>query len=238
MSQHNKLITTTSLYQINMEKPMFLVALDTRGLPAGDLQEGFDELACSHEFFINHIVRNPNTKIATCPLAEICGLTKHLWVYFQEYTPGGHGSLLGDDKAITDQDVRDARSEYFPLGQQNNPAATLLTLDPTDGYARFNVQGVAYVLYDDGNYPISKEQVWGLCELAKEAKDVYFCDRFFHEGKAKYELAKWCRQYKSRSWGPSSIYEPRKIGKVDQRYSRRRRRHRRSSALFSETCLL
>jgi hypothetical protein len=59
-----------------MEKPMFLVALDTRGLPAADLQEGFEELACSPKFFIDHIVRNPKTKRVNCPLAEICGLTK------------------------------------------------------------------------------------------------------------------------------------------------------------------
>jgi hypothetical protein len=105
---------------------MILVALDTRGLPAADLQEGFEELACSPKFFIDHIVRNPKTKRMNRPLAEICGLTKSL----------------------------------------------LLTLDPTTGYARFNVQGAAYVMYDDGNYPLLKEQVWGLCELANEAIDV------------------------------------------------------------------
>lgn len=192
---------------------MYLVAIDTRGLPATDLQEGFEELACSRDYFIEHIVRDPHTKRVNCPLAEVCGLGRGFYMYFQEYIPG-HGAWLppnDDDEAITDdQDLQNAWNEYFPLGQ-NNPAATLLTFDPTNGCARFNVQGIAHVLYDEGNYPLSKEQVWGLCELANEAKDMYFCNDFFHEKKAKYQLARWCGQYKRRGWGPSSIYEPRNL---------------------------
>jgi hypothetical protein len=53
------------------------------------------------------------------------------------------------DKIITNcQDVQDACwSECFPLGQDNS-SATLLTMDPSPGYARYNLQGIA--CYDEG----------------------------------------------------------------------------------------
>jgi hypothetical protein len=180
---------------------IYLVAIDTRGLPASDLQEGFEELKCSRDYFITHILHSFKTRCVTCSLAESCGLSKHVKIYFQQY-------LAGEGSARSDPDKELAWSEYFPL-EQNNPGATLLTMDHSTGFARYNVQGIAYVLYDEGRYPVSKEQVWGLCEMANEAKDIYFCNKTNREGQIM--LSRWCKQYRKGHWGPSSIYQPRDL---------------------------
>jgi len=186
---------------------VYLVAIDTRGLPATDLQEGFTEIECRREYFVSKIVQHRNAKCIVCPLAEVCGLNEHLRLYFFEYVPG-HGTL-GERKGLQDDSqLQQAWSEFFPIGN-NNAAATLLTIDPGSGYARYNIQGIAYAFYGDGSYPLSREQVWGLTELANEAKDVYFCDEF-NRPKGRFELGRWCRQYRQRKWGPPFIYDPRK----------------------------
>jgi hypothetical protein len=225
---------TYNMMNPNTPKTIYIVSVDTRGLPATDLQEGFEELECSRKVFVDTIVRNPKTRCVTCPIAEVCGLTKHLKLYFHEYMPGKGISIDENEESILDYEdvLQDAWSEYFPLGE-NNPGATLLTLDPTTGFASYNVQGLAFCVYDDGHYPLSKEQVWGLAELANEAKDVYFCDGdVYHHGRAKYDLAKWCTQYRKRSWGPSSIYAPRKLTKGPDAGAGGGFTH------FSETCLI
>ena len=210
---------------------MFLVALDTRGLPASDLQEGFEELTCCREYFQEHVVDNPKTVRVHCLLADLCGLKRDLTIYFQEYVPGH--CALGNKMVNEYQDIQDAWNEFFPLGE-NNPAATLLTFDPTTGYAQYNVKGIAYVVYDGGRYPLSKEQVWGLCEMANEAKDVYFCDHSHRGNQAKNALSRWCAQYRNRRWGPSVIYVPRKE-EVEQREEKEEEPH---MTHFGETCLL
>jgi hypothetical protein len=131
---------------LQQEEPAtYFVAIDTRGLPATDLQKGFMELACPSYCFSSYVVNDPYTKCIVCPLAETCGLSKHLKVYFREYYLGEGRRPLEDEEI----DKELAFSECFAVGS-NNPAASLLTMDHSSGCVRYNIQGVAYVVYDDG----------------------------------------------------------------------------------------
>lgn len=213
----------------NESDVMNIVTIDTRGLPSSDLLEGYEELTCSREYFEAHILHAPNVKCVTCDIAEYCGLD-NLKIYFHEYRigpalneathetawrlgdrSGGETcdiSLSSSSSDSTPQKIlEDAWAAFFPVGN-NNSAATLLTFDPETGFAKYHVYGIAYAVYDDGHYPLSKEQVWGLQELANEVKDIYFCDPK-HELTGKKALSRWCRQYQEHRWGPHSIYEPR-----------------------------
>jgi hypothetical protein len=187
---------------------MYVVAIDTRGLYSSDLNEGYDELTCSREYFSHHIQGHINTVCMPCFLADCCGLKKHLTLYFYEY--------------LVEHTREGAWESLFPI-EENNPGASLLTMDLATGYPRYNVQGVAYVVYDDGRYPLSREQVWGIQEMANQAKDIYFRldnDHNNNDNKeeqqyspyphpAMEQVSKWCRQYRDRQWGPKFIYVPR-----------------------------
>lgn len=221
---------------------MYIVSIDTRHLPSSDLLEGYEEITCPREEFEEIIRRNADhARCVTCKVAEACGLDKHLKIYFFEAVLGyTSGSLLGrywDCCSSSSREVllQDAWSDFFPMGE-NNPAASLLTFDPWTGFAKYNIQGMAYAVYDDGRYPLSKEQVWGIQELANEAKDVYFFDDE-HARRGWDLLMRWCEQYKRREWGPrSSIYEPREREDEDEDIVRSA--PRRLNVLFSQTCLI
>jgi hypothetical protein len=131
------------------EELFYFVAVDTRGLSDTDFQEGLEELTCPRECFLRNVMHDPYTKCVTCPLAESCGLYKHMKIYFREYYLG-EGSRPLEYEEI-DREV--AWSELFANEEgDNNPAASLLTMDHSNGCARYNIQGVAYVVYDEGMY--------------------------------------------------------------------------------------
>lgn len=97
------------------------------------------------------------------------------------------------------------------LWANNNGAATYLTMDPDTGLGEYIVEGQTYVVQDNGQAPLSKDQVWGLQEMVNCLMDVY------PNGKGKATLERWAEEYKRQTWKPPSgtggvaIYRPRSV---------------------------
>eukprot|EP00549_Striatella_unipunctata_P024661 CAMPEP_0118677744 /NCGR_PEP_ID=MMETSP0800-20121206/2805_1 /TAXON_ID=210618 ORGANISM="Striatella unipunctata, Strain CCMP2910" /NCGR_SAMPLE_ID=MMETSP0800 /ASSEMBLY_ACC=CAM_ASM_000638 /LENGTH=128 /DNA_ID=CAMNT_0006573467 /DNA_START=104 /DNA_END=490 /DNA_ORIENTATION=- len=101
--------------------------------------------------------------------------------------------------------------------EKNNGAATYLTIDPENGLGEYFVFGKTYVVRDDGRYPLSKEQVWGMTELIHSCMDGYGGDPAkMPNGKKTLEAC--CKKYKEQKWehpdgigADTDIYSPRKV---------------------------
>ena len=104
-------------------------------------------------------------------------------------------------------------------GLNPNRAATLLTLDPRIGVPEVAILGKAYVVIDQGSYPVSRGQVWGIQEIANDASEVYrasiSASKTSNESsppiyKGIRDIVRWSKQYREGKWGPSFAYKPRK----------------------------
>jgi uncharacterized short protein YbdD (DUF466 family) len=167
---------------------LYVVTVDTRGKSSSDIT-GYHEHTCSQTYFNKMIAGHPDAICFKSKVAELCGVD--LNVYFHKE----------DSTHIPAEGGAAARTEL-------NRAATLLTLDPATGFARYHVRGVAYVVMSNGLAPLSFRQVWGIQELANYATDVYKSDPD-HQKRGKENLLRSCKQYRQRTWGPLSIYKPR-----------------------------
>ena len=56
---------------------------------------------------------------------------------------------------------------------KNNGAAAYLTVNPACGLADWIICGKAFVVRDDGRYPLSRGQVWGIQEMVNCAMKIY-----------------------------------------------------------------
>ena len=168
---------------------LYVVTVDTRGKSSSDIK-GYQEHVCSRASFIKNIAQHPDAVCYKSQLAQLCGLD--LTIYFHNHE---------STQIPLDQAGLAARTEL-------NRAASLLTLDPETGFAKYHVRGIAYVLLNQGLAPLSFQQVWGLQELANYASDVYKSDPE-HEKRGKRDLLRSCNQYKQQLWGPLAIYKPR-----------------------------
>ena len=167
---------------------LYFVSVDTRGMSSSDVR-GYQEHTSSFSYFRNHIAGHPRIVCCRSKVAKLCGLD--LKIYFKNESSS---TINGDMDTIRKQDI--------------NRAASLLTLDPDTGLAEHRIQGIAYVVLNDGVAPLSLNQVWGIQELINYAKDVYKSDPE-HERRGRKELLKSCKLYRYREWGPLSIYQPR-----------------------------
>ena len=147
-----------------------------------------------------------------------------------------------------------AWDSIFPT-KENNPGATLLTLDPNTGFPKYNVQGIAFALYKNGEYPLSKEEVWEVVELAKEAMDVLllYGNKRRHSGGrrrrqavVREDLKRRCHQFEDRRCGLSSVSEPRHLEEATKSTamplrptpSNKQFPKRKYDPWFKETCLM
>jgi hypothetical protein len=176
----------------------YVVIVDSRDRSTSDL-EAYKEYTCSVAHYENLIVNHYNNICVASDVAKLCGLD--LKVYF--YDPinfGGRSSLSSE---------------------HSNGIATLLTFNPATGHCKNTVHGKAYVVWDNGDLPLSKRQVWGVQELIKEARNLYMAPTCDHMEStlhhiAQKQLLKWCDQHRSGTWGPHSLYETRKLDRLYQ----------------------
>jgi hypothetical protein len=176
---------------------LFVVEVDTTALGTSSSWEGYKESKCDADFFQKKIVENPKITCSKCQVAELCGLDVKL--YFKRHRPGLASSYEqgGADGAMM------TMMQTPDLYADNNGAATYLTIDPEHGLAKYIVKGKAYVVQDDGAYPLSKGQVWGLQEFVNCAEDIYDMDpqnmRRGHRA-----VMQWSSEYRERRWEPHS----------------------------------
>ena len=189
-----------------MSRELFVVVVDTRGMDPSNI-DGYKEHTCTQDFFDQHVKGNPKVRCVRSKVAEMCGLD--MKIYYHEHTPG-HVRLREDfpDEG-RDRAMEDMQS---PLGG-TNAAASLLTFDPNNGDVTAKVLGKAYVLVNNGDYPLSNHQVWGIQELINEAKDVYDNSDVTDLNRGLNNLRRWCNQYQDQQWGPLTVYLPRKTRK-------------------------
>ena len=234
--------SVTPVINPKMTDNLYVVAIDTRGIPSSDLLEGYKELTCSRRCFQEKVLDHPQVVCVQCALGELCNLTEHLTIYFHEYTD--ENLQVGNEL-----DKLKAWHSYFPI-RENNPGATLLTINPNTGFPKYNIQGIAYALYKNGEYPLSKEQVWGVQELACEVRDMYFLHDQRHPGGkcrrncCRKDIARWCHQFEDRKWGPPSVYEPRHLESTKPTNHQPKTKPsgniklRKYDRYFAETCLI
>lgn len=86
---------------------------------------------------------------------------------------------------------------------ENNGAATYLTVNPACGLADWIIYGKAFVVRDDGQYPLSRGQVWGIQEMVHCAMDTYDMEPE-NILRGREALQQWATQYQTQSWTPSS----------------------------------
>jgi hypothetical protein len=161
-----------------------IVSVDSRGRSSSDI-DGYSNRACALSYFKRKVARHPNALCHKSEVAALCGMD--LKVYFHK-----------DDIATNNIQHK----------ERINQAATLLTLDPATGFAKYHIAGVAYAVMNDGIAPLSMQQVWGMVELANSVSDYYQFDPD-HQMRGRAELVKNCELYRAQCWGPLSIYRNR-----------------------------
>jgi hypothetical protein len=159
-----------------------IVSVDSRGRSTSDAA-AFKEHTCSFNYFQNKIANHPEAYCHKSKVAALCGVD--LKVYFHK---------------------KDDASTHVENKEQTNQAATLLCMNPSTGFAKHHIRGVAYVVMNDGLAPLSWNQVWGIVELICDASGYYQCDPD-HEQRGKEELTKLINLYRQQFYGPLSIYK-------------------------------
>jgi hypothetical protein len=189
---------------------LFVVQVDTSKLGGSAAYNGYKESKLNADYFQKNIVENPRITCYKCQVAELCGLDVKL--YFKKHSPG-----LGSAYEQGGIDRANNMTLMQPgLFDGNNGAATVLTIDPEHGLAKYIVKGNAYVVQDDGAYPLSKGQVWGLQEMVNCAEDIYDMEPA-NMIRGHNAVMKWSIQYRERCWVPPSgfggidIYSSRKV---------------------------
>lgn len=162
-----------------------IVSIDSRGRSTSDAA-AFKEHNCSLTCFQHKIAQHPEACCHKSRVATLCGID--LKVYFHK----------GDEA-----------STHVENKMQINQAATLLCMNPSTGFAKHHIRGVAYVVMNDGLAALSWNQVWGLVQLLNDASSYYQCDPD-HEQRGKQELLKLINLYRQHFYGPLSIYKFRK----------------------------
>ena len=174
-----------------------VVEVDTRGCGGSANPRGYKQNTCTRKLWQEQIVGNPRINMIPCTVAQECGLNIKMYVakrkkgFAPYYRAGGVAAV-----------ERAMMAAGAGLMAGNNGAATFLNIDMTTGLAEWNVCGKAYIVRDDGDYPLSEGQVWGLQEMVHCAMDVYDCDpENMRRGHAA--LQEWTRAYRTQSWIPN-----------------------------------
>jgi hypothetical protein len=173
-----------------MSEQISVVSVDSRGKSTSDVQ-CYKEHSCALDLFEKKISLHPSAVCYESKVAQLCGL--NINIYFHK-----------DDNA----DVLKKKNDHLPQQKIINQAASLLTLDPSTGFAKHLITGVAYIVMNDGFEALSWNQVWGLVELIRDAHDYYQQNEYNVEH-GKHEMLTRAKLYRSKSWGPISIYKNR-----------------------------
>lgn len=195
-----------------MYQTKYIVIVDSRERQSTSDLEGYKEYQCSAAHFNELIVNHYNNVCIDCEVAKLCGMD--IKVYFYEPLNETHTSI---------QMYHSHSHHHF----HTNGIATSLTFNPDTGRYKHMIYGKAYVVWEDGDLPLSKRQVWGIHELIKEARKLYnhpescsgridgdmaiqndHLEATLHY-KARRQLMKWCSEYQVGTWHPHWFYEPR-----------------------------
>mmetsp|Transcript_27714 Transcript_27714/g.67457 ORF Transcript_27714/g.67457 Transcript_27714/m.67457 type:complete len:193 (+) Transcript_27714:65-643(+) len=191
-----------------MSEDLYVVELDTRKKGSADLS-CYKESRCNPDFFQSKIRDHPRMVSHQSEVATMCGLdlklyfVKHKTGLARHYRRGGETAVM---QLVTFQP---------DLLSDNNGAASYLTTNVDHGLSEYIVCGKAYVVRDEGKYPLSKGQVWGLQEMINCAMGIYEMDPE-HMRQGRQALEQWTAEYPSGSWEPTSgtggvdIYSPRR----------------------------
>mmetsp|Transcript_27716 Transcript_27716/g.67459 ORF Transcript_27716/g.67459 Transcript_27716/m.67459 type:complete len:194 (+) Transcript_27716:65-646(+) len=191
-----------------MSEDLYVVELDTRNLLSNDI-DGYKESRCNPDFFQSRIRDHPRMVSHQSEVATMCGL--NLKLYFIKYKTGlAHHYRRGGEA-----DVMQLVAFQPDLLSSNNGAATFLTTNVDTGLSEHIVCGKAYVVRDEGKYPLSKGQVWGIQEMIHCVMDIYDMDpENMREGRQT--LERWTTEYPTGNWEPRSgtggvdMYSPRR----------------------------
>jgi hypothetical protein len=177
---------------------LYIVSVDSRGHSIFDM-ECYKEYTCRKSYFQKHVIENPKNHCVKSKVARLCGL--ELKLYFHEHTPYRHVRNLMPS-------LNPSHMYTSTCPKMTNVGASLLTFDPNTGLVPCKIYGKAYIVMEDGTAPLSKEQVWGLEEFIKEARDLYLESNDIE--RCQNQLVKLCAQYKIGCWVPKAIYEKRR----------------------------
>ncbi|KAG7348095.1 hypothetical protein IV203_016800 [Nitzschia inconspicua] len=177
--------TTDDIIDDANSKEVYLVTVDSRQEESPSNLKCFIESTCKEEFFRDHILDDPHMICIESQVARMCGLDIKLHFHYDPNRPQPHSSNL----------------------HRTNAAATLLLFHPETQKFVHIVHGKAYALWNNGQTPLSKRQVWGLVELIREARVLY---EEKPADEAHKQLLEWCSLYQHETWVPHGIYEDRK----------------------------
>ena len=164
----------------------YIVIVDSRERQSTSDLEGYKEYQCTTSHYNELIVNHYNNQCIRCDVAKLCGMNIKIYFYDLEQQ---HHSI----------------NQYHSC--PTNGIATSLTFNPNTGFYKRLIYGKAYIVWNDGDLPLSKRQVWGLHEMIKEARELYHDRRSIW--KATRQLKKWCNEYQIGIWHPHWFYEQR-----------------------------
>jgi hypothetical protein len=195
------------------DEDVYIVSVDSRGRSASDL-EAYKEYTCPRSFFNKHLADEPKSLCVTSEIAELCGMKLKVFFFESDHQHENRQPSMEED-----------------LHHEINVAGALFTFDPETGHTRYKIQGQAFIIWEDGTKPLSKRQVWGMHELIKEGRALYYSVKthdpndYTHLRKAKLEIIGWCAQYEAGTWSPHAIYEPRHLDHHRQHHANHHHQH-------------
>ena len=186
-----------------------VVELDTRNTQTTDITR-YVETTCDMKFWKEQIVNNPRVIMIPSSISQKCGMNIKMYVakykkglnqfYKEQGFDGVNAAIMADSGILS----------------SNNGGGTLLNVDIDTGYADWIVCGKAYVVCDDGKYPLSKSQLWGLVEMVNCLMDIYDADPAIKRI-AKHTFESWAKEYKKKIWEPPTraggvaLYQPKAL---------------------------
>ena len=194
--------------------PVHVVAVNTKEYGKSTHIEGYTEQECSDSVWRKNILENKKIVSLKCPVADLCGLPGFT-IYCttskchagldQTWRKGGKVAAMRHFQIISNT-----------LMSENNGAATYLTSQLDTGLCEAVITGKVYIVCDEGRYPLSKFQVWGIQEMINCAMDIYDMDPAnMVEGEET--VRQWAKDYRTQTWEPMSgsagrpIYAPKSV---------------------------
>ena len=200
-----------SKVQVHTNGPVHVVAVHTKDISS--CIEGYTEQKCSGSFWRKNILENEKIVSLKCPVADLCGLPGFTIYCHKSKCHAGldHAWRKGGEVAA----MRHFQNVSTTLMSENNGAATFLTLQLDTGLCESMITGKVYIVCDEGRYPLSKYQVWGIQGMINCASDTYdMSPAKMVEGEET--LRQWAKDYRKQTWEPRSgsigpIYAPKSV---------------------------
>lgn len=179
-------------------QPVHVVEVNTRNGGRSFWFKGYKERLCDAAFWKKNIVDNPKIIRIESPVAKLCGFKNFAIYVHKKHLKKGTGfyyRLSGESAVMSLIDNNPH------LLAKNNGAATFLTIQTDIGLPDWIVEGKVYIVCDEGRYPLSKGQVWGIQQMIRCSMDTYDMDPE-NMRLGQQLLYTWSEEYKLRIWEP------------------------------------